>query len=391
MEGERGSPIAFPVPAFPPPHVTSFPVPDPASDPVPPSAPVAPVPPVAPVRVGRRHERRLLAAFEAVDLFPCLQGSRDHVVAGLADERGRDDIVAAIEADLGLAMRVLREAQRVSGAAASLDGTVPEAVERLGRERLRAVVERAPAIDVFATSGSWGDEPFRYRRHVIGVQSAVQRIVRRTGTDGGDLDRLLAAAVLHDVGKLVLLHANGGDRPSAGEGSPEQRLAGERHATGIDHALVGGVLVRRWGLAGSLARLVECHHADAPRDEAHAVGVLRLADMLAHYGRGGQVDPVTLTEVARRIGIDRGALRELLHEQDGSLAPARRRASPSPLSPRETEVLRLLAEGLVYKQIAGRLDLATSTVRTHLHNIYFKLDAVDRAQAVLTAVRNEWI
>ena len=55
------------------------------------------------------------------------------------------------------------------------------------------------------------------------------------------------------------------------------------------------------------------------------------------------------------------------------------------------EVLRRLAEGKVYKQIAHELTLSTSTVRTHLHNIYGKLGAVDRAQAVLIATERGWL
>jgi DNA-binding NarL/FixJ family response regulator len=55
------------------------------------------------------------------------------------------------------------------------------------------------------------------------------------------------------------------------------------------------------------------------------------------------------------------------------------------------EVLRRLAAGRVYKQIASELGLSTSTVRTHLHNIYGKLGAVDRAQAVLIAVERGWL
>ena len=54
-------------------------------------------------------------------------------------------------------------------------------------------------------------------------------------------------------------------------------------------------------------------------------------------------------------------------------------------------MLRKLAEGKVYKQIAGELDLSTSTVRTHLHNTYAKLGAAARAQAVLTATSRGWI
>jgi DNA-binding CsgD family transcriptional regulator/HD-like signal output (HDOD) protein len=346
----------------------------------------------SPPRPGRQHERRLLAAFDAIDRFPCLQASRDRALAALAAwPVEQATAIAVVESDLGLAMRVLREGRRVAGSTSALVGTVPEAAEMLGPDGIRRLVEDAPTVDFFGRSSGWGTDPFDYRRHVTAVQAAVHRIVQRTSIDA--LDRLMAGAVLHDVGKLVLNRAHAGyvDHPLPDEGTPEQRLVDERRATGIDHALVGGVLLRRWGLAGPLARLVECHHADEPHGDIEELTVLRLADMLAHYGRGAAVSPQRMAELARRVGLDREQLRDLLYEQHTATTPTRREATPSPLSPRETEVLRCLAEGLVYKQIAGRLDLATSTVRTHLHNIYFKLDAVDHAQAVLTAVRNGWI
>jgi DNA-binding NarL/FixJ family response regulator len=61
------------------------------------------------------------------------------------------------------------------------------------------------------------------------------------------------------------------------------------------------------------------------------------------------------------------------------------------LSPRETQLLQLLAEGKVYKQIAAEKGLSPSTVRTHLHNAYAKLEVGDRAQAVLRATERGWI
>ncbi len=66
-------------------------------------------------------------------------------------------------------------------------------------------------------------------------------------------------------------------------------------------------------------------------------------------------------------------------------------SEPCPLSARELDVLRLLSEGMVYKQIAGEMQLSVSTIRTHLHNVYGKIGAVDRAQAVLTARDRGWI
>ena len=46
---------------------------------------------------------------------------------------------------------------------------------------------------------------------------------------------------------------------------------------------------------------------------------------------------------------------------------------------------------MVYKQIAGEMQLSVLTIRTHLHNVYRKIGAADRAQAVLTARDRGWI
>ncbi|MEJ2709803.1 MAG: LuxR C-terminal-related transcriptional regulator [Anaerolineales bacterium] len=56
-----------------------------------------------------------------------------------------------------------------------------------------------------------------------------------------------------------------------------------------------------------------------------------------------------------------------------------------PLSERETEVLRLAAAGLSNRQIAAKLIISLGTVKTHMHNIYSKLNASNRTQAVATA------
>jgi DNA-binding NarL/FixJ family response regulator len=52
------------------------------------------------------------------------------------------------------------------------------------------------------------------------------------------------------------------------------------------------------------------------------------------------------------------------------------------LSDRENEVLQLLANGLLYKEIAERLHIGHGTVRQHIHNIYEKLHVSNRTEAV---------
>jgi DNA-binding NarL/FixJ family response regulator len=68
------------------------------------------------------------------------------------------------------------------------------------------------------------------------------------------------------------------------------------------------------------------------------------------------------------------------------LVDARREQSPArALSPREEEVLRLLATGLANKQIARRLGITERTVKAHLTSVFQQLGVSDRTQAALWA------
>ena len=61
--------------------------------------------------------------------------------------------------------------------------------------------------------------------------------------------------------------------------------------------------------------------------------------------------------------------------------------SVEPLTPRERQVLELLAEGLPNKAIAARLDISDQTVKFHVSSICGKLGAANRTAAVRRAVR----
>lgn len=72
---------------------------------------------------------------------------------------------------------------------------------------------------------------------------------------------------------------------------------------------------------------------------------------------------------------------EVLDGDAAALAPE------ATLTPREAEVLSLLADGLSNKQIAARLGISTNTVKTHLELVFEKLEVSTRAEAVAVAVR----
>lgn len=61
------------------------------------------------------------------------------------------------------------------------------------------------------------------------------------------------------------------------------------------------------------------------------------------------------------------------------------------LTNREIEILSLLVKGLSNNQISNKLEISHKTVKTHIFNIFNKLDVQDRLNAVLKAIKNGWI
>jgi DNA-binding NarL/FixJ family response regulator len=99
----------------------------------------------------------------------------------------------------------------------------------------------------------------------------------------------------------------------------------------------------------------------------HLVAAVRLV-------RSG--DALLAPAITRRL-IERYAIR------DGQTAALHRDLST--LTPRELEVLRLLARGLSNAELAARLQLSDATVKTHVARILSKLSLRDRAQAIVVA------
>jgi len=91
-------------------------------------------------------------------------------------------------------------------------------------------------------------------------------------------------------------------------------------------------------------------------------------------GGGAYFDPRIAHVVLRRLG-----------------APTPQPSTDSPLTPRELDVLRLIADGVGNVEIAERLHIGLGTVKGHIRDILEKLSAADRTQAAVNAMRRGYL
>ncbi len=279
-------------------------------------------------------------------------------------------------------------ATRSSGGRSGRVESIVDAVEVLSPDAVSGLASQAEVFEFFERGKTWDAAPERFRLHAVAVQRAADRLAAQSNYP--HRDRLLVTALLHDIGKLVLMHAYPGyPRQVHGPArTPEERLHYERRELGVDHALVGGVLARRWNLPRAVASAIERHHAeDAEGDAAY----VRLADMVAHYAQGAAVNPNELLRAARRSASAPPSCApcSTTFPTRATSAPARSSPARSPTASRKSSSASPRAWSTSRSPTSSRLS--TSTVRTHLHNIYGKLGAVDRAQAVLIATERGWL
>jgi len=259
------------------------------------------------------------------------------------------------------------------------------------------MIEQAGLDDALTAIADFADIKSTWTRgHSRGVARLVDGAAQQAGLDHGRRHLLRSAALVHDIGRVgvasgiwdkpgpltreqferVRLHTYLTERildqcpflaslaPIAG--AHHERLDGSGYHRGAAAAQLpdGSQLV---AAADAYHAMTEARPHRPPRSPAHAANQLR-QDM-----DDGRYDATAVEAVLAAAG----------HE--AARVPGPR---PAGLTEREVEVLRLIARGLVNKQVARTLGISPKTVGTHLEHIYAKAGVSTRAGATLFAMEH---
>jgi two-component system nitrate/nitrite response regulator NarL len=118
------------------------------------------------------------------------------------------------------------------------------------------------------------------------------------------------------------------------------------------------------------------------------------AEAWANGARGILLRDADVASLSSALAAAAQGLAVLAPELALAVFASRARAQSAPdadLTPRELEVLRLMAEGISNKSIAYRLDISEHTVKFHVNSILRKLDAQSRTEAVINATRQGFV
>jgi ATP/maltotriose-dependent transcriptional regulator MalT len=258
-------------------------------------------------------------------------------------------------------------------------------------EVYRARGEFAAAESAYEQASEWGYEPqpglalLRLAQGEVDVATAaIRRVVGETG------DRIRRAKLLPAMVEIMLA---GGDVQAARAAVDE--LAGitrdydtmALRAT-ADGAL-GAVLLAEGAPRDALRSLRQAWRAWQDLDAPYEAARLRVLIGLACRELGDEEGATLDVTAARRVFASLGAAPDVARVE--SLTRSRATPAGHGLSPRELEVLRLVATGMTNRAIGRELVLAERTVDRHVSNIFAKLGVSSRAAATAYAHRHRLI
>ena len=248
--------------------------------------------------------------------------------------------------------------------------------------------DEPPTVEVNGAQPRFLQKPFSANDLLRTVHQAVARVPTGEAASGVSATCVVAddhPAVLDSVSRFleqrgfeVVARASDGDRALAEIDARRPAIV----LLDVNMKPLGGidVAVRAAALSPESRVVMYTAHADARL----------LARALTAGARGFVLKQSPLVELERALHVVVGGETYVDRELAAAVTQAGAHSS-SVLTPRECDVLTLLAEGKTNDKVSAELGISAETVQTHVRNAMGKLDADNRTQAVATAIRQSLI
>ena len=239
-----------------------------------------------------------------------------------------DEVTNIIELDEALTANVLRVANSASSASRTPIDTVKQAVVRLGADRvLQLVVGRRVAGMMHQACDGYELDEYELWRHSVAAALGAELVgqVAEVRVPGA----AFTAALLHDIGKLLLNRHLGRDAVAAIRDLMTRTgmlyIEAERHVLDTDHAHVGGIVAQQWSFPDELARSIGQHH-NPDVEPTPVLDTVHVANLLAKsIGVGLGVEQMNLRAsrgACARLGLGEEHIDALCADTLGELHEA---------------------------------------------------------------------
>jgi diguanylate cyclase (GGDEF)-like protein len=231
-------------------------------------------------------------------------------------------VVRLLERDPALAAKVLRVANSVAVAARSKVTTLTRALTLLGTNSVLTLALSFSLVTSRRRGARHGFDHEAYWRRALLAALAGRLLAEERHLDR---EELFLAALLQDLGMLVLAEVLGADYGALVAGAPDHATLArvERERLGADHAEVSAFLATRWNLPALVVETARGSHdpgvAGARPELGPAVGAVHLAGLLAGVFAGEPLDGARAA--AARDGMSEAALAALI-DRMGAEIPA---------------------------------------------------------------------
>jgi putative nucleotidyltransferase with HDIG domain len=253
-----------------------------------------------------------------INTFPGMPGAAVKLLALVDDpDVSVDRIEAILRYDPGLTANLLRLANSAYFGMPSKVGSVRQAVILLGLKRMiQMVIASCMSAIMDQAVPGYDLPPGELWRHSIAVSVAAECLVKELNLDAAE--EIFTAALLHDVGKLILGDFVSEDYPKI-EKALHQGLSfevAENIVLGTDHADVGAQILSKWSIPEAIIDAVRWHHSpescnrpDTMLDIVHVANMLCLMIGIGVGRDGLSYQPSAV--VVKRLGLETAHLEKV--------------------------------------------------------------------------------